>query len=710
MTRVTFAALIGIAASVAIATGQGGGTRSRPVEWPVYGGSAASDRYSPLAQIDRSNVNRLEIAWTFDSEESGGFQVNPIVVDGVLYSTTPGHRAVAIDAGNGRRLWTFDAGLQSRGPNRGVSYWTDGKSSRIFVAVDQFVYAVDAKTGAAVDSFGEAGRIDLRVGLGRDPSAQSVRLTTPGIVYQDLLILGGRVGEGAGASLGDIRAYDARTGAVRWVFHTVPRPGEAGHETWSPGSWMVNGGANNWAGMALDEKRGIVFVPTGSGAPDFYGGDRIGDNLFANCLLALDAASGRKLWHFQAVHHDIWDRDFPSPPTLVTLRRDGRIVDAVAQTTKHGYVYVLERETGRSLFPIVEQPVSPSTVPGEQAAQAQPLPTLPVPFSRQRLTADMLTTRTPAANAWAREAFARFNNGPQFTPLAVGRDTVVFPGFDGGAEWGGSAFDPESMLLFVNANDLAWTGELAPNEEGNDGRAVYLKSCANCHRDDRRGTPPQIPALVNLAGRLSPQALSTVIRQGVGRMPGFSDLSADALAALVAYLQTETDHAPDASPAAQSAASTAPAATRKPTSKYRFTGYKKFLDPDGYPATAPPWGTLNAINLATGQYAWKIPLGEYPELVKQGLKDTGTENYGGPIVTAGGIVFIGATNFDRKFRAFDKDTGRLLWERMLPFAANTTPLTYEVEGRQYVVVPAGGGKSREPSGGVFIAFALPRVP
>ena len=710
MTRVNFAALMSIAASVAVAAGQGGRTRSRPVEWPVYGGSAASDRYSPLAQIDRGNVNQLEVAWTFDSAESGGFQVNPIVVDGVLYSTTPGHRAVAIDAATGRRLWTFDAGLPSRGPNRGVAYWTDGKASRIFVAVDQFVYAVDAKTGAAVHSFGQAGRIDLRMGLGRDPAAQSVRLTTPGIVYRDLLILGGRVGEGAGASLGDIRAYDARTGAVRWVFHTIPRPGEAGYETWSPDSWMVNGGANNWAGMALDEERGIVFVPTGSGAPDFYGGDRVGDNLFANCLLALDAASGRKLWHFQAVRHDIWDRDFPSPPTLVTLRRDGRTVDAVAQTTKHGYVFVLERETGRSLFPIVDQPVSPSTVPGEQAAQAQPLPILPVPFSRQRLTADMLTTRTPAANAWAREAFARFNNGPQFTPLAVGRDTVVFPGFDGGAEWGGSAFDPESMLLFVNANDLAWTGELAPNEEGNDGRAVYLKSCANCHRDDRRGTPPQIPALVNLAGRFSPQALTTIIRQGVGRMPGFSDLSAEALAALVAYLQTETDHAPDAPSAAQSAASSAPAATRKPTSKYRFTGYKKFLDPDGYPATAPPWGTLNAINLATGQYAWKIPLGEYPELVKQGLKDTGTENYGGPIVTAGGVVFIGATNFDRKFRAFDKDTGRLLWERTLPFAANTTPLTYEVEGRQYVVVPAGGGKSREPSGGVFIAFALPRVP
>ncbi len=583
-----------------------------PVEWRAYGGSPANDRFSALTQINRANVRQLEVAWTFDTAESGGFQVNPIVVDGIMYSTTPRHRAIALEAATGTLKWTFDAGIESRGPNRGVTYWRNGDDHRVFVAVDQFLYALDARTGRIISTFGDQGRIDLRRNLGRDPERQSIRLTTPGVVFKDLLIIGGRAGEGAGASPGDIRAYEAKSGQLKWSFRTIPKPGEDGYDTWSERSWQVNGGANNWAGMAVDESRGIVFVPTGSAAPDFYGADRIGDNLFANALLALDAATGRRLWHFQAVHHDIWDRDFPSPPTLVTIRRGGGSVDAVAQTTKHGFVFVFDRENGRPLFPIDERPFPASDIASEKASPTQPVPTLPKPFARQRLTSDLLTTRTPEAHAWAVEQLATFRNQGPFTPLAVGQSTVVFPGFDGGAEWGGSAFDPASTLLFVNANDLAWTG---------------------------------------------------------------------ALAAETSATQTANG--------------------------YRFTGYRRFLDPDGYPATATPWGTLSAINLSTGDFAWQIPLGEYPELVAKGLKNTGSENYGGPIVTAGGLVFIGATNFDRKFRAFDKDSGQLLWEATLPFAANTTPLTYEVRGRQFVLVPAGGGKNQAPSGGVFIAYALP---
>jgi quinoprotein glucose dehydrogenase len=604
---------------------------------------------------------------------------------------------VALDAATGRLRWRFDSKLESRGPNRGVTYWRGGEERRLFVAADQYLYALDATTGVPVQGFGDQGRIDLRRDLGRDPSAQSIRLTTPGIVFKDLLIIGGRAGEGSGSSPGDVRAYDVRTGTLRWTFHTIPRPGETGYDTWSETSWRVNGGANNWAGMALDEARGIVFVPTGSAAPDFHGADRIGDNLFANCLLALDAATGRRIWHFQAVHHDIWDRDFPSPPTLVTVRRDGRVIDAVAQATKQGFVFVLERESGRPVFPIEERPVPASLVPGERASRTQPFPLLPAPFARQQLTADLLTRRTPAAQAWAAAEFARFHTDGLFTPLQVGKDTVVFPGFDGGAEWGGSAYDPASGRLFVNANDLAWTGALAPDDAASDGRGLYLKSCATCHRDDRRGTPPQIPALVNLT--TSADQLTAVIRQGVGRMPGFPSLSPEAVRSLVAYLRDTPGHGdgPSATPAAAAAA----------WGRLRFTGYKKFLDPDGYPATAPPWGTLNAIDLNTGLYAWSIPLGEHPELVAQGVGDTGSENYGGPIVTAGGVLFIGATSFDRKFRAFDAATGRLLWQVTLPFAANTTPATYEAGGRQYVLVPAGGGKSREPSGGLFIAYRLP---
>jgi quinoprotein glucose dehydrogenase len=667
--------------------------RAPAVEWPVYGGSSANDRYSTLREITPDNVSRLEEAWRFDTGETGGFQVNPIVLGGVLYSPTPSHRVVALDAATGAHKWTFDPKIESRGPNRGVAYWASGDERRLFAAVDQYLYALDPETGTPLPAFGDRGRIDLRRDLGRNPAVQSIRLTAPGIVYRDLLIVGGRAGEGAGASPGDIRAYDVRSGTLKWSFHTIPHPGETGYDTWSETSWTVNGGANNWAGMALDERRGIVYVPTGSAAPDFHGADRLGDNLFANCVLALDAATGRRIWHFQGVHHDIWDRDFPSPPTLVTVRRDGRSIDAVAQTTKQGYVFVLDRETGTPLFPVDERPVPPSQVPGERAAKTQPVPRLPEPFARQLLTAELLTRRTPEAQAWALASFSRLSSQGSFTPLSVGVDTIVFPGFDGGAEWGGSAFDRESGRLFVNANDIAWTGALAPDDGSGDGRAIYLNECASCHRDDRRGTPPQIPAVTALT--LSAERLTEIVRRGQGRMPGFPALPAEAVRELVAYLQDSPGHG-----------ESSPPPSPRSTGRFRFTGYRKFLDPDGYPAVAPPWGTLSAIDLNTGEYSWRIPLGEYPELVAAGQSDTGSENYGGPIVTAGGVLFIGATNFDRKFRAFDAASGRLLWHVTLPFAANTTPATYEAGGRQYVVVAAGGGKSRDPSGGMFIAYRL----
>jgi quinoprotein glucose dehydrogenase len=674
-------------------------------DWPAYGGGPEQARYSTLAQIDRSNVGRLELAWTYDSGETGGLQTNPIIVGGVVYTTTPRHKVVAIDGGTGHERWTFDSGIEGRGPNRGVTFWGSGADARIFTTQGSCVYAINAQTGRPIPTFGRDGRIDLRDNLGRDPSTQSVFLTTPGVVYKDLLIVGGRVSEALPASPGDIRAYDVRSGALRWAFHTIPHPGEAGHDTWPADAWTYSGGANNWAGMALDTTRGIVYAPTGSAASDFYGANRIGDDLFANTLLALDAETGKRLWHFQAVHHDIWDRDFPSPPTLVTVVHDGRRVDAVAQTTKHGYVFVFDRTNGQPIFPIESRRVAPSTVDGERAAEAQPFPSKPAPFARQRLTEDMLTTRTPEAHAAAVEAFRRFRSEGQFLPLSVGTQTVVFPGFDGGAEWGGSAFDPGTGLLYVNANEMAWTGGLAPAEDGSSGRQVYLRECATCHRDDLKGAPPQIPSLVAIGQHREGSEIATVIRQGAGRMPAFPALPPDAVNGVVDYLRTGESRRANSPP---------PAATMP----YRFTGYRKFLDQDGYPAIQPPWGTLNAINLNTGAFAWSIPLGEYPELAAKGMKNTGSENYGGPIVTAGGLVFIGATNFDRKFRAFDARTGERLWETTLPFSGNGTPATYEIDGRQFIVVPAGGGKSRSQtgpggvadSGGTYVAYALPASP
>jgi quinoprotein glucose dehydrogenase len=666
-------------------------------DWPAYGGGPAGTRYSDLKQINRGNVKQLTVAWSYDTADGAGDpQTQPILVDGVLYGLTPRHKAIALDGASGKLLWTFDSGIAGRGPNRSVVYWTDGKATRLFVAVQSYIYGLDARTGKSIPDFGTAGRIDLREGLGRDPGKQSIVLTSPGVLYKDLLIVGGRTPEALPAPTGDIRAFDVRTGKLRWSFHTVPHPGEFGYNTWPKDAWTYTGAANNWAGMIVDRKRGVVFVPTGSAASDFYGADRVGDDLFANCLLALNADTGERIWHFQAVRHDLWDRDFPTPPVLVTVKYDGKNVDAVAQATKQGWLYLFDRANGKPLFPIEYRRYTASDVPGEAAADTQPLPTKPAPYARQQLTEDLLTTRTPEAHTWALEEFRKLRSGGQFVPLTVGKETVVFPGFDGGAEWGGQAFDPETGIFYVNANDLAWTGALAEINAGNSARRIYQTNCANCHGDDRSGAPPQIPALNNLNGRKTAQEIAGVIRQGAGRMPSFPNLSAGDISAVTQYVLSGENK--ELAPVNGESAA-----------QYRFTGYRRLLDPDGYPAVEPPWGTLNAINLNTGAYVWKVPLGEYPALVAQGLKNTGSENYGGPIVTAGGLVFIAATNFDHKFRAFDKSTGALLWEAVLPFSGNATPITYELGGRQYVVIYANGGKAPRgsPTGGAYVAFALP---
>ena len=673
----------------------------------MYGGGPEQTRYSPLRQITPANVRQMEHAWTFDTGESGAMQTQPLVVDGVLYGSTPTLKTFAVDAASGSRLWTFDSGIRSTGPNRGFMYWAEGAERRLFSAVDNFIYALDPRTGAVIRTFGRDGRIDLREGLGRDPGTLSVRLTTPGAIVGDLMIVGGRVGEALPTAPGDIRAYDVRSGALRWSFHTIPHPGEAGYETWPARAWEYSGGANSWAGMAVDEQTGIIYVPTGSAASDFYGADRRGDNLYANSLLALDARTGRRIWHFQFVRHDIWDRDLPSPPTLVTVRRGGRRIAAVAQSTKQGYVFVFDRATGEPLFPIEYRKYPGSSVPGEITSAEQPLPTRPAPFSRQELTADLLTTRSAQAGTWAAEAFTRLAGRGQFVPFAVGTQTIVFPGYDGGAEWGGQAFDPATGLYYVNANDLAWTGGLVPNTGEESGSTLYLQYCASCHRDDRAGTPPQIPGLVDIGERRTFAEIAGVIRKGGGRMPAFPALEQTALNAIVQFIVTGKD----AAPAPNRGARAGNRAAEHPLidKSYLFTGYRKFLDPEGYPGVAPPWGTLSAIDLDTGEYAWQIPFGEYPELVRQGLTSSGSENYGGPVVTAGGLLFIAATNHDRKLRAFDKATGVLLWETTLPSSGNATPAVYEAGGRQFVAVAAGGGKSDQGGpGGVYVAFALPQ--
>ena len=630
------------------------------VEWTTYGGDLANTRYSTLKQIDTKTVKDLKVAWAFPLGVLEGQETTPLVVGGTMYVTSP------------------------KGP--------------------KFVYALDAASGKALTSFGKDGRIDLREDLDRDPAKQSIYMTSPAVIYKDLMIVGGREAETLPASFGDVRAYGVSSGELRWSFHTIPRPGEFGYETWPKEAWKTSGAANNWTGMTVDAAHGIVYVPTGSAAFDFYGGDRLGDDLFADCLIALNAETGERIWHFQGVKHDLWDRDFPAPPVFLTVDHEGKKVDAVAQTTKQGFVFLFDRANGKPLFPVECRNYPPSDVPGEVAVPQQCLPTKPAPFARQLLTENLLSDRTPQVHEWALEKFRAFRSDGQFVPFSVGKDTVVFPGFDGGAEWGGAAADPDTGILYVNANDVAWTGALAENTPSenaeNTPKALYMSQCAVCHGERMAGSPPAIPSLVGIGDHKSAAEITATIRNGKGRMPGSSNLANDQIAGLLSYLAnpgaTKNDSKEMVTPEPEPAAM-----------KYHFTGYRKFLDPDGYPAVAPPWGTLSAINLNTGEYVWKTPLGEYPELAAQGLRNTGTENYGGPVVTAGGLVFIGATNFDKKFRAFDKATGKLLWETTLPFAGNATPATYEVNGRQFVVIAAGGGKDlKSKSGGVYVAFAL----
>jgi quinoprotein glucose dehydrogenase len=665
-------------------------------DWATYNGSPDNLHYSSLKQINVGNVAQLKPVWNYDAHEKGGLEAQPLIADGVLYGYSPHQEVFALNAATGKLLWNFNSGVGVTKPERGLAYWTDGKEKRVFAGINYFLYALDATTGKPVADFGKNGRIDLRENLGRDPETMSLYVSSPGSIYKDLIIMGDGTPESLPAPPGDIRAYDVHTGKMRWIFHTIPHPGEVGYETWPKEAWKTSGAANNWCGMAVDTVRGIVYVPTGSAATDWYGADRVGDDLFANSLIALDAATGKRLWHFQAVHHDLWDRDLPSPPTLVTVRRDGKDVPAVAQTSKQGYLFLFNRVDGTPLFPMETKNYPASTVPGEVASPVQTLPTMPAPFSRQKLTEDLLTDRTPQAHEWALQHLRSWVSEGQFVPNRVGQSTVMFPGWDGGAEWGGSAYDPDTHILYINANDVGLTESLVKHEGGSGGKSVYQAQCTVCHGQKREGTPPAAPSLLGLNEKFTVEQISGIIQHGQGRMPAFTGISGADRRAVASYVLNggEGEVAKDSSDG-------------KVT--YDTTGYHKFVDEDGYPAVKTPWGTFNAINLDTGEYVWKIPFGEYPELVAQGLGTTGSENYGGPVVTAGGVIFIAATVEDKKIRAYDKRTGKLLWEYQLAYPANATPAVYEINGREYVVIASGGGRDpRIPTGGEYVAFALPQ--
>jgi quinoprotein glucose dehydrogenase len=695
------AASVALASCVAIA--QDNKTAASNRDWSIYGGDAAADHYSPLTQIDRRNVGQLKEAWRFETGE-GELQTSPLMIGGIVYAVDPQQGVIALDAATGQVRWRHRPDEVGSQPARGLTYWTDGRSRRLFSSNGSYLIALDAETGAPVRAFGTGGRIDLREGLGRDPKMAPAYLTTPGVIFGDTIITGFRTSEVHPAAPGAVRAFDVRTGKLRWQFDILPQPGEAGYETWPAGAWKSTGGANVWTGMAIDRARGIVFVPTGSAVDDFYGADRLGANLYADSLLAIDARTGKLLWHFQGVHHDIWDRDFPAAPVLLTVRRGGRTIDAVAQTTKQGVVYLFDRVTGAALFPIEEHAYPQSDVPGEQAWPTQPMPTKPVPYARQRLTEADLTERTPEAHAAVLKVFRTYNSNGQFVPLRVGQPTIVFPGLDGGAEWGGPAVDRHG-ILYVNSNEMAWLGTLAPRVSDvgmSRGEALYRSQCSACHGPERKGSPPAFPDLTQVATRRTAAEMDAIVKGGKGRMPGFPQLSDEGRAAIIAFLRgTETAPARGDNKEVGSAGGS--------TAAYQFTGYQRFLDPDGYPAVGTPWGTLSAIDMNSGKYLWKIPFGEYPELAAKGMANTGSENYGGPIVTASGLLIIGATLRDQKLRIFDSRTGKLLWQTRLPYTGMATPITYSVGGRQYIVIATSN--ARNPAGAkgsAYVAYALPR--
>jgi quinoprotein glucose dehydrogenase len=587
-------------------------------EWPYYGGDAGASRFSLLDQINKKNVRNLKVAWVHHTEDAmerpaTAIECTPIVVDGVMYLTTAQLKVRAVDPVTGQTRWTFDPlsgrrGRRSPGVNRGVTYWQEGRDKRIFVPVQDMLYSIDAVTGELDQKFGTKGVIDLKQNLDHDMTGLSFKHTSPAVVFEDIVIAGGGGGEGPYPEApGHIRGYDARTGQRRWIFHTVPKPGEFGNDTWAGDSWKHTGGTNCWAGMSVDYQRGLVFAGIGSPSFDFWGGNRKGSNLFGNCVLALNARTGQRAWHFQTVHHDVWDYDLPAQPVLITIRHGGRNVDAVAQVTKQGFIFVFDRASGKPVWPVEERAIPKSDVEGEELWATQPFPVKPPPVSHQGFLESDITDISPEAHQYVRQIWEKCRTGALFTPVRKS-GVLIHPGFRGGPLWGGCAFDPKRNRLFVGSDE--WTNRIILRDAG-----------------------PGEPFRYGL----------------VDRAP-------------------VTDH-------------------------------------EGYPAIKPPWGHMTAIDMDRGEFVWRVVNGEFEELKKRGIKKTGTPSHGGAFCTAGGLV-VKAGTFDRMIRAFDSDTGDVLWEHQLRAGGFATPCTYEVKGKQYIVIAAAGGKDGSIATDEYVAFSL----
>lgn len=674
--------------------------------WSSYLGDPGRSHYSTLSQITPENVKGLKVAWEYESPDFGQMQMNPIIVDSLLYGVSAALRVFAINAATGKEVWQFGDSVQVwHSTSRGVSYWKRGDDRRILCTRGSDLFALDALTGKPIKSFGTGGKVDMRSGLPKSAEEKFVISNTPGTIYKDIIVMPLRLYEGVGAAPGDIMAFNVITGNVEWVFHTIPESGAAGSDTWGNSKIRdsdIVGAANNWAGMAVDEESGIIYVPTGSAAPDFYGGMRKGSNLYSNCLLALNADTGERIWHFQFTHHDLWDRDPPAPPNLLMVEHDGKKISAVAQVTKQGYVYVFDRMTGEPLFDIEEIAVPASNLAGEEAWATQPFPVLPKPFARQStdLTENSISAYAENPDSLRqilKTADTRVYGPPSLDPV------ILLPGYDGAAEWGGASADPNDGILYVNSNEMPRMLQMEPsivNYRGKPlGEATYQKYCVACHQSNRKGLAASgFPSLVDLKLRKVKEETLTIITHGSGMMTGFPQIPKAEKEALLRFLYNEEIRHTVVEKEATAEN------TDSANVPYKHMGYTKFVDGNGLPAITPPWGTLHAIDLNTGKYIWSVPFGNTPELGAKGI-GTGTENYGGAVVTENGLLFIAATR-DGYFRVFDKHSGEILWEFKLPAPAFATPAMYEVDGKQYIAIACGGEKLGTEKGNLVLGFAL----
>ncbi|MBN1239747.1 MAG: pyrroloquinoline quinone-dependent dehydrogenase [Gammaproteobacteria bacterium] len=609
--------------------------------WEQYLGGADSSQYSALDQIDRSNVTDLEVAWTYETGEGGNYLFNPIVVDGVMYVLARNRSIVALDAATGRELWR----RPTEGPvgTRGINYWeSEDRTDRRLLFINQgHLTAIDARNGRTVNAFGQNGRVDLRVGLVDDVSTvRPLQTSNPGRIFENLVIVSLPAGGASYSSTpADVHAYDVRTGELEWVFHTVPRPGEFGADTWPNDAADAFGGVHNWSESTVDVERGIAFIPTGTARYDFYGANRHGDNLFGNSVVALDARTGERIWHFQTIHHDLWDFDLPQAPKLLTVMHEGREVDVVAQATKQGLLFVFDRETGEPLWPIEERPVPQSDAPGEQSSPTQPFPTKPPPFARMSFTEEDINPYIPEEDQEAvREILRTYRNEGLYTPPSL-EGTIMLPGHNGGANWGSSAVDPVNGKMYVVSKELPTTAKLQVREPGTGGFGGPGGSGA---------TPPAPPN----AG------------------PDFVEYTVP-----IDFM----------------------------------------LQSNGLSALGPPWSQLTAYDLNDGTIEWQVPNGQVGYLAEQGITDTGSHApRGGPVATAGGLLFVG-TSSDRAFRAYDRDSGEVLWTYRLQAASEGVPAVYEVDGRQFITIATGGyglfgiREGEEPGPGRYVTFALPEA-